>query len=534
MASTILLAPPRQRLARGPAAAQDGRSHHDAIRVRLERGRRASEPEPALHPRRTLDTWIFGRIERGATVDFLPSEDSRGAFDQRMRRGRDLRTSALILGALVLVAVAVAKPWGSPPKPSSSVSPTALGTATAAPTATLDPREQAEAVRGCVTDRLVVTAAGATAAVETPPVLLPSFGKVAYVLGEAGSDSPADRRMVVVASPAGSRAVALVSSTEGVGSGWVGIRGWSADGSAFLVEAGRPSPSSQLVAGSCSDLYLVQADGTKVTAITANGPGGLAAGGTLVQQGHAVAYAELTVLEPARAGVTVHYRLSLRVAQPDVGLDREVLSCGLSLGTGTMVALGELVAASPDGSRLAVLCDQGVQTVDLQSLSSNSVLGWSAGLRTAVGWAADGLQVATVVEPQSIGARRLTIERAGWRGGGESSAESSSMADWATAFRSVSFSPDGTRLLAKACANPSPGDCLARFAVVDVATGSSQVVYQATRPSTELDARWLPGGREIAIGQDGVAGSVICQADGSGTVERSDLPPDAEWWPGPL
>jgi hypothetical protein len=483
-----------------------------------------------LRPRRTLDTWIFGQMSEGPRVNFLPSEDSHGAFDQRVRRGRDLRTSALLVGALVFVAFAVAKPWGSPARPPSSASPTALPTATPAPPATLDPREQAEAVRWCLSDRLVVTTAGATP-VEVPSVPLPRFGKVAYVVTEAGSDPRADGRLIVVSSPAGSRAVAQVSSTEGAGRAWVGIRGWSNDGSAFLVEVGRASPSPQVIAGTCSDLYLVRADGTKVEALTANGPGRLAAGGTLVRADHAVAYADLTALEPSRTSAVIHYRLSLRVAQLDTGLDREVLSCGLALGT--MAPFGELVAASPNGLRLAVLCDQGVQTVDLQSLTSSSVLGWSAGLRTAVGWAEDGRQVATVVEPQSIGARRLTIERAGWRGGFESRADSS-MADWATTFGKVSFSPDGTRVLAKACANPSPGACLARFAVVDVATGSSVMVYQAAGALTELDARWLPGGREIAIGQDGVAGSLVCRADGSGAIELSDLPPDADWWPGAL
>ena len=210
--------------------------------------------------------------------------------------------AAGVAAAMLAVAVIVLYAPNAARRPAASANPgptafaafpTSLPTATALPTPTSDGGP-------CVTSPLEVTPPADTALpgwYRVPKI--PETGLAAFTV-----DETRDRGSIVVAGagadgPASARVAATYSSPGAPDRPEVALVGWSASGDTLLMVAfqfGRSSWNE-----GCSNLFLVNADGSGVTALTDNGPGGFIFDSALAPTTGRVAYSSndgLSVIDP--------------------------------------------------------------------------------------------------------------------------------------------------------------------------------------------------------------------------------------------
>jgi hypothetical protein len=149
----------------------------------------------------------------------------------------------------------------------------------------------------------------------------------------------------------------------------VRVLGWSADGSAFLVETSLIHVS--LPGPNCRNLFLVKADGSSVTKLTDNGPDQEANGAALAPDGRSVAYLEY-------AGSRPELRLT------------DLSGAARVLDSADCQSVAEGLLWSPNGSRLARLCGANVTVYSIGDGTSRTIA-LPPGLGATTGsWSADG------------------------------------------------------------------------------------------------------------------------------------------------
>jgi Tol biopolymer transport system component len=265
--------------------------------------------------------------------------------------------------------------------------------------------------------------------------------------------------------------------------------GWSADGYELLVSAGHVS--SSLVEASCSDLYIVRYEDSRVIvsevtgdpsgngaasgASTGNGLPGRAEEGAVSPDGSLVAYFESGELWL----VDVHDRGSLQ------GLDR----CRDHLGTPRW---------SPDGTHLFALCEGSIVVADTSEFTSGSLSverfsGPRGALLLTAGWAADSRSILTVaaVTGKALSSPLEIIAFDAASGAGTERAVTLTQTQWV--LGPAAMSPDGRWALLQG------NDTYA----LDIATGEATnlpwIVFSAARDTVA----WLPDGNTFLYADSG-------------------------------
>jgi Tol biopolymer transport system component len=381
----------------------------------------------------------------------------------------------VVLALLLAAAIAVALVGGQGPH--VVVPQPSLGTPSPSPSPPPSPAVATFAVGPCTIPEALT--AGADAASPLGSGMSVSVnGRVAFVPGAAGQGQPIGQ--ILVAGGAG-RSAGVVATFQGQQP--VQVVGASADGSTLLVTTfhfagGGPA------ADHCGDLFLVRADGSAVTKLTANGPGTAAEGGLLGPDGREVAYVESTVGSTAA--------LDLRLI--DAAGNTRVLDPSPCPG-GSLAAMPSqsgLPGWSPDGTRLAFVCDPGGVTVYPIAGGASQVLQLPAGaVVCAIAWTGDStrLLVATAkAGPSQLGP--LTVLSVDLRTNVATVVSRSSLSvEWV--LWTAQFSPDRKWLLtAGGTPGSVPGGAFQQaLYLINVASGASRQVLG--EPDSLGTVQWL-------------------------------------------
>ena len=404
-------------------------------------------------------------------------------------QNRSFRSSSLALAALVILLVAlIAVVLGGGLRrtvivalPSPSPSP-AIAKATQPPTS-----PSPSPVEDVCSAPVVMTPAFDVLLTENRDVVGPANGRVAFAAiapnGTAGI-------WLETGGSKGVRVAATIATAP-----YAAVLGWSNDGSAILVVAGfiadqNPGPD-------CTDLFLVQADGSSVRKLTTSQPDHAAAGGALAPDGRTVAY--YSVDHPYKGPRTSQLWLT------DASGSSRVLDatprCGADLAFGNQPS--ERIVWAPDGRRLAVICEGGITLYTIADGSSTSVPGlrYSAQSPEAANcsWTADGSQLLVEADPFVEGPISLLAIDPDT---GETQVESvSSVSTRNQNFPAADvFSPDGKWLLVQR----SPGAAVETY-LIDVGTGAARRLADNISP----DTAWLPDSSAFVSAGGDTKGDII-------------------------
>jgi Tol biopolymer transport system component len=378
----------------------------------------------------------------------------------------------VVLALLLVAAIAVALVGGQGPH--VVVVQPSLGTSSPSPS----PAAATPAAGPCTFPEALT--AGADAASPLGSGMSVSVnGRVAFVPVAAGQGQPVGQ--ILVAGGAG-RSAEVVATFRGQQP--VQVVGASADGSTLLVTTfhfagGGPATDH------CGDLFLVRADGSAVTKLTANGPGTAAEGGVLGPDGREVAYVESTVGSTAA--------VDLRLI--DAAGNTRVLDPSPCAG-GSLAAMpfqSGLLGWSPDGTRLAVVCDPGGVTVYPIAGGAPQVLQLPAGaVVCAMSWTGDSTRL--LVATAKAGASQLgplTVLSVDLRTNVATVVSRSSLSvEWV--LWTAQFSPDRKWLLtAGGTPGSVPGGAFQQaLYLINVASGASRQVLG--EPDSLGTIQWLP------------------------------------------
>jgi len=270
----------------------------------------------------------------------------------------------------------------------------------------------------------------------------------------------------------------------------VEVRSWSDDGTELLVET---SHSSQSLDENCSNLWLVNADGTSVTRLTSDGPGLLADLGELAPDGRSVAYVHVSNAQGA-----------LRIVG-STGTTRVLDPTPCNLG-GPAGFLHELVWA-PDGRHLALSCEHIVTVYSIADGTSTTYHLPADPFVAGLSWSPDSGRVlaATVAQGSILGG--LAVVSLDPASGSATAVSRSSLNVTWSAWEApwANFSPDG-QWLVEPGGLPGYAPPLDQEALylVNVATGSArQLVPPGTWPTP---ASWTADSKAVLF--DGVDSSV--------------------------
>jgi hypothetical protein len=430
-----------------------------------------------------------------------------GRFGGRLGRGpaAQLAWAFLILALVAAMAVAVAV-IGSQDHRTSVILPT--GSPSASPTPTPTP-EGSSTPAACPLPTEVVPAGSTPASPAVPQG--PADALVAYLANE-------DTELRITGGGAsGARVAARIvpANTTDVSE----VLGWSDDGSTLLVHlhlfSGPGGPERN-----CGDLWLVKADGSGATKLTANGQGADPSAAVLAGSGRFVAYVQSGDL----AGSAIELRLvdatgvtTVLSPKPCAGA-QDLL---WPFGTGRL-------AWSQDGARLALLCHDSVHIYSVADQTTRDFFLPSGTLAVSMAWSSDGTRLMVASVPTGSGSNQgpLTILTIDPRVGLVTVvSESSVNVEWIIGGVDA-FSPDGSAFIASG-GTPGAvpgGDFTSTWYMIDVATGVARQLFDRDEPCD--CAEWLPDSSGVvyldprtsnALAQVGLDGKPVATL---GSLER--------------
>jgi hypothetical protein len=212
---------------------------------------------------------------------------------------RRWRLAAIVAAVAFALSVIVLYPPHSANVASLSATPsaspvTAVVIPTAAPRPTLSPTPDEGP---CRTDRIRINPTTAQAVPGSfSPALVPEGALAAFVVDDNGNDGSV---MVAGTSGPAGQVVATFITDRTRGNASVNPIGWSSSGTTFLVRADQWGATNDT---GCTNLFLVNADGSGVTSLTDLGPGTGINDAALAPNSGLIAYStsgEVRVIDPA-------------------------------------------------------------------------------------------------------------------------------------------------------------------------------------------------------------------------------------------